>query len=234
MDEGEIRMPPVVHQWDGALVPEEKLGILGKAESRLTVGHSDALPATAADALNDKQLAAYLDGIADRVAIIRLTFHLSFRPVSGERFEGALFSVVLDAPDASPADQPFARQMAPKTLESGPYKIQGGVGFSFHGEVPVIPTNVDIHAGRSTSADIQRCYVIAEGEGESDPGWRYQRTKTMDLEGTHEMGLLVQLNRGVTAEARLSLAGTVHAGIRTQRVAWEPDKSIGSIVLESD
>jgi hypothetical protein len=78
---------------------------------------------------------------------------------------------------------------------------------------------------------LRQPYVIAAGEGESDPEWRYQRTETMVLEGAHEMAMIVQSPTDLASEVFISVAGTVaRAGHRTD-VTWEVDDAVARVPL---
>jgi hypothetical protein len=231
IEESTREWPPINWEAEAEAEPEAKLGFGGPIESKITVGRTDALPTTAADTIADKQLSEYLDGLVSEIAFVRLVVRMSFRPAADERFERALLALELEALGAADEDQPLARALEPERRESGPYKVHKDSSFGFALHTLQVPVGVEVGRSSATDAEVRRSYVVAVGLGESDPEWRYQRTETMELEGTHEMDVLVQLRRGVAAEARLSLAGNVHKGLRTRHVTWKLDKSVATVSL---
>jgi hypothetical protein len=93
-----------------------------------------------------------------------------------------------------------------------------------------------VKAGGSsgTSAEVESFYVVAAGEGESDPEWRYQETDTMkQLEGSYEMGLVAEMRRGIAAEARISANATVLVRRHHTDVSWTPQEHVAQIPLPS-
>jgi hypothetical protein len=79
--------------------------------------------------------------------------------------------------------------------------------------------------------EVQRPYVYAAGQGESDPEWRYERTETMDLVGSHELALIVEAHRSVPAFAEISVSATVRAGLHSTDVDWQPQPGIARVEL---
>ena len=155
---------------------------------------------------------------------------VSFRPSQGEWFERVLVSVLLQPTDPTSEERPFARQLAPKRLSSDAYSVENGITLG----VKAAPPGMELKAEASESVrkQISEPYVVAAGEGEPDPEWRYQRTETMALEGSYEMAMVVQRKRDVPAEAFLSLAGTVVSGRQRTDVVWLVDDSFARVPLQ--
>jgi hypothetical protein len=75
---------------------------------------------------------------------------------------------------------------------------------------------------------------VSAGLGEHDPEWRYRQTKTMpELSGSYEMGLIVQMSRGLPAEAILSASATLKVGRHRTDVEWTPAPELARIILNT-
>jgi hypothetical protein len=223
----QLPMPKVEVEAEATPVPVSTLGQGAAVQSRLSVGRSDAIAVKAGDVLADSLLAAHLRENPE-VALLRLTFRMSFRPAPGERFERALFSVVLVGEEEASAP-PFARLLAPERLSAGPFTVQRQRG----GALQLGASGAGLHREGSTtkSVEVAAYYVIAAGLGESDPEWRYTRTETMELVGSHEMAMVVELPREARGEARLSLSATVRAGRRQRDLDWDAPAEVGRVPL---
>jgi hypothetical protein len=225
-----LAMPQVSYESDASPAGDITLGFGRSVLSRVSVGRSDVLPVAPADVLDDEKLAARLSGLADRIVLIRITFRMSLRPGEGERFTRAFFSVVLEAPDQPPEAQPVARLLAPSRLAQGRIAVHKGITVGL--SAGAWGAGLKAEGASSSDTDLERCYVVAAGEGESDPEWRYRETETMkDLEGSYEMGLVAEARRGPAAEARLSANATVAAKRSHTNVAWAPDDHVARIPL---
>ena len=196
--------------------------------SRLSVGRSDAV-VLPHDVIDDDALTARL-ALQNQSLLVRVSFRMSFRPTPGELFERALFAVELVAQDAQV--QPFARALRPERLAAGPYKITSSTKLGFRTSVP----GLELNAERSTAAahDTQPAYVVAAGVGESDPEWRYIRTDSMMLEGSHEMSLVAEIPRSGDTYAVISAEATVAFGRRRTDIAWELPRDIERVRLPTD
>ena len=155
---------------------------------------------------------------------------MTLRREGNERFTGALFAVELHARDAAPEERPFARALAPDRLAAGRFTTEDGISFGVRAAIQ--GAELKAEASSRATAELQPFYVVAEGLGESDPAWRYKTTETMaELEGSYRMGLIAQVPRGFSAEARISLEAIVHARGRRTEVKGRPEEHIGRLVL---
>ncbi len=205
------------------------LGAPQHVGSRLTVGRSDVDEVTPAEVADDPALAALLRRLDPGSALMRLTLRLSFRPASDEMFEGALLTVALVADDAPVENQPTALLLVPDRLASGPFTVQRGLTVS--AGTDGLPVHLEAQWSQSKALELAPAYVVAAGLGETDPEWRYARTETMALEGSHEMILLVDARRQTRSRAALSLGGTVRRGHHSIEVQWEAEATLASIEL---
>lgn len=225
----QLTMPEIAVEDEATPSISQTLGFGRKVESRLSVGRSDALPVVPDEVTEDEAIARFLRERASEIVLIRLSLRMSFRPAPGERFDRALFSVTLQAEDEDAEEGPFARLLVPDRLTSGPFTVSRGITLGIH--AGVLGAGIDAQGSSSTTAELQRPYVYAAGAGESDPEWRYERTETMELVGSHEMALIAEARRGTPAFAEVSASATVRAGLHTTEVSWAPQATIRHVVL---
>lgn len=223
-----VSFPKITVEEDATPSIAQTLGFGRKVKSRLTVGRSDALCVEPGEVIADPTVASYLRERSEDLVLIRLALRMSFRPSGEERFDRALFVVTLRAVDDD-ADEPFARVLVPDRLESGPATSSKGLTFGLHGGV--LGASVDAQRSSSKTVEVQQPYVYAAGQGESDPEWRYERTETMDLLGSHEMAMIVEAHRNVPAFAEISVSATVRAGLHSTDVDWKPRPGIARVEL---
>jgi hypothetical protein len=226
-----IAMPAIALEADATPSVSQTLGFGRAVQSRLTVGRSDALIVDADHVIADEALAEHLKRQADECVLVRLSLRMSFRPAADERFDRALFTVTLKTDDPGTEDQPFARVLAPDRLTSGTYTLARGVVLGLHAGVPGAELSAESSSTKTT--ELQPPYVYAAGVGESDPEWRYERTETMQLLGSHEMALIAEVRRGVAAHADIAADASVAAGRHRTEVAWTPQEGIGRVSLPS-
>jgi hypothetical protein len=217
-----LNMPPIAFEAEAAAAVTPTLGRGGVVESRVTVGISHVTDVEA-DEIVGLPLAAR--------TLLRLSMRVSFRPARDEYFDQVLFSVLLRAREPSMQPGPVAFALAPSRLTSGPYTLRSGLTLGVHARAPGVELKAD--SEETLEKEVRQPYVVAAGEGESDPEWRYQRTETMTLEGSHEMCMLVDVEPGVGAEAFLSLAGSVVSGRQRVDVGWEIEDRIARIPLRT-
>jgi hypothetical protein len=226
-----VPMPAVSHGADVELTAQETLGWGGPVQSRLVLGRSDVVPMVAAGAVEDQPLAAYLKSIAQEFSLVRLTLRLTLQPALGESIEEALFSLSLAAPQADAADQPFVRALAPERLESGPCRVDRGIKLGFKAGVPGLPVEVEAGWSNATAAEKRSFYLVAYGLGTTLVEWRFKRTPTVELDGSYEVGAIVQLKRHVAAEAGLSIGGEVRAHHRRRQLEGVVGEGFSPVAL---
>lgn len=224
-----IAMPTISEEAEAEAVPVRTLGLGSTAiRSTITIGRSDVLP-IGPDDIEDDALRAYLSSLEGLSVLTRITLRLSFRPRGDEVFERALFTVALSATDATAAEQPIARLLAPQRLVSGPYTIRKGLTLGVSPGVPGAQLN--LHGDWARETEVQPCFVIGRGEGESDAEWDYQRTATMRLDGSHEMALVAESRHNSSPEVQLRVEGTVRSGLRHCDAEWPAPSHIASFSL---
>ena len=165
----------------------------------------------------------------DGMQLLAMTMRVSFRPAPHEQFERVLFSVLLQNSDPEDERVPVAFALEPQQLVSGAYTTRRSVTFGARAGTSTVGLSAD--ASRSTEMEIQQPFVVAAGEGESDPEWRYRTTKTLELEGAHEMAMLVELDPDTAAEAIISLSGTVIVERTSVDAVWGLDDPIARVPL---
>jgi hypothetical protein len=200
---------------------EPVLGFGGPVESRVSVGRSDVVPVTPDDVVTDPQLATYLKNMTSR-SLVRMTLRMSLRPATGERFTRAMFSVRLFADEGPPEAQPIARLLVPERLTAGSITQQSGMTLALSGGVPGA-ADANVGVSSQTTSELQRYYVYSQGDGESDPEWRYQVTESMPaLEGSFTMGLIAEVTNAFDTNAQLDVTGTVRRRLRSTDISWTP------------
>jgi hypothetical protein len=219
-----LAFPPIASEDYAQPQRIETLGANHAVTSRVTVGRSDALHVTADEVITDRALSDHLRRHDSELALVRLAFRLSFRPAPGELFETALFSVVMTADGPDDDVHPFVRTLAPDRLASGPFIAERGLTVGLTAGVPGVELAAE--GSTKTTAEITCPYVVAAGLGEADPEWRYTRTATMELIGSHEMGLVAEYKRGVPLLVSISVQATVATGRHRTNVTWKPRSDI--------
>jgi hypothetical protein len=227
-----LTLPPIAYEDDAAPSPSLTLGYAGPVNSRLSIGRSDVLVTDPSEVLDDDLLAAHLAEKAEHVVLARMTLRVSFRPGDGEQFTRALVSVLLHAPDGDADSQPFAREIAPGRLTAGRFTAQTGVTLGLN--AGAAGAAVKAERSSSGSAELEEPYIVSAGLGEHDPEWRYRQTKTMTISPiSYEMGLIVEMRRGFSAEALLSASATVRVGRHRTDIEWTPAPGLARIALNA-
>lgn len=224
----QIAIPEISCEDDATASVAQTLGFGREVKSRLTVGRSDALTVGVEETNADSALASHLRKRQEEVVLVRLALRMSFRPSKGERFDRALFVVTLRAEDEE-ADEPIARVLVPDRLTTGPFTVARGMTLGI--KAGVLGAGLGAQRSSTETLEVQRPFVYSAGLGESDPEWRYERTGTVELVGTHEMGLIVEARRNVPAFAEISASATLRAGLHSTDVDWEPLPGIARIAL---
>lgn len=196
------------------------LGRSWDVHSRVTVGISDVFVPDLPEGSRRPR---------DGSELLGMTMRLSFRPAPDELLERVLFSVLLQNRDERDERVPVAFALEPQQLVSGAYTTRSGV--TFGARAGTSTTGLSAEASQSVEMEIRQPFVTAAGEGESDPEWRYRRTKTKELEGAHEMAMLVELDPEIEAEAFISLSGTVTVNRTSIDVVWELDDTLARVPL---
>lgn len=127
------------------------------------------------------------------------------------------------------AEEPFARVLVPARLSTGPCTISRGLTIGIH--AGALGVTADAERSSNKTVELEQPYVYAAGQGESDPEWRYERTATMELLGSHEMALVAEARRNVPAFAEISASATVRSGMHSTEVNWTPRGDIGRVDL---
>ena len=218
-----IDMPPVTREAEATPQLAPTLGRGAEIESRVTVGVSDVV---AVEPGLLEQAQADLDS-----QFLRVSMRVSLRPAPEEEFERVVFAVLLQPRDHAASPRPIARALAPSRLSSGVYTVQSGLTLGIRAGAPGV--QVSAETSESRRVEIRPPYVVSAGDGESDPEWRYRKTETVDLEGSYEMSMVVQVRRDMPAEAFISLAGTVVKGRQRTDVTWQVDDDVARVSLHA-
>jgi hypothetical protein len=199
------------------LVMERTLGKAGQVETRVSIGTAEPYPITADRVTDDPDLAA---------ALIRSNRHdyygvylvCGFLEAAPETVERATFSVVLSYADPAAGDAPIAWSLWPRKLAAKPVhetkSVEGSIGVK-------LGVDLELKGGVDKDADVEQCYLVAAGEREPDPEWRFRRTATTALGGSHHLWLVARVDRGREAVAEYGVNARVNRpkfGIARTRV----------------
>lgn len=196
------------------------LGRSREVASRVTVGISDVCVPDLPEGSRRPH---------DGSELLALTMRVSFRPAPDELLERVLFSVLMQNRGEEDEQVPVAFALEPQRLVSGAYTTRSGVTFGARAGTSTVGLSAE--ASQSEEMEIRQPFVVAAGEGESDPEWRYRRTKTMELDGAHEMAMLVKLDPDIEAEAFISLSGAVMVNRTSVDIVWQLDDTIARVPL---
>ena len=135
--------------------------ILGRSRdvaSRVTVGISDVcIPDLPEDSRRPDH----------RSELLAMTMRVSFRPAPHELLERLLFSVLLQNRGEDDERVPVAFALEPQRLVSGAYTTRRGVTFGARAGISTLGLSAE--ASQSVEMEIRQPFVVAAGEGESDP-----------------------------------------------------------------
>ncbi len=177
-----------------ALAAERTLGgPQYELETRVSIGTAEPYPITANRVTDDPDLAVTLNRY-DRHKYYGICLVCSFLGAAPEVVEHATFSVTLSYADPGADDKPIAWSLWPRKLVTKPVHQTK----SFKGSIGIkVGIDLRLEGGHSEEADEDQCYVVAAGEREPDPEWRFRRTaKVAALDGVHDLWLVAQVERG--------------------------------------
>jgi hypothetical protein len=176
-----------------------------EVQTRVSIGAADPYPITTSRVTNDPELAFALEH-SERHDFYGVYFVCTFLEAASETVEDAMFSVALSYADPAEHDQPIARSLWPRKLTTKPIHLEkaakGRIGIK-------VGADLGFEGGIEERVDVEQCYVVAAGEREPDPEWRFRRTATATLDGAHDLWLVAQVGRGREAVAVYGLAATV-------------------------
>lgn len=210
------------------LVTERTFGKADQIETRVSVGTAEPYPITADRVTGDPDLAAALTR-SNRHDYYGVYLVCSFLEAAPETIEQATFSVVLSYAAPAGGDAPVAWSLWPRKLATNPVhqakSVEGSIG------VQLVGVNLELKGGVEEDADVEQCYLVAAGEREPDPEWRFRRmAKTQpSLDGSHHLWLLARVDKGREAVAEYGVTAKVNRpkfGISYTRVDVPDQKRV--------
>jgi hypothetical protein len=176
-----------------------------QVQTRVSIGTAEPYPITTSRVTNDPELASALER-SQRHDYYGVYLVCSFLEAASETVEHATFSVALSYADPAEHDQPIAWSLWPLKLTTKPVhqtrNAKARIGIK-------VGADLGLEGGYEEEVDVEQCYVVAAGEREPDPEWRFRRTATATLDGSHDLWLVAQVGRGREAVAAYGLAATV-------------------------
>jgi hypothetical protein len=188
------------------LITERTLGgPQHQVETRVSIGTAEPYPITANRVTDDPELATALSH-SNRHDYYAIYLVCSFLEAVPEVVEQATFSVALSYADPGSDNQPIAWSLWPRKLVTKPAhqtkSVKGTIGIK-------LGIDLGLEGSYSEEADEGQCYVVAAGEREPDPEWRFRRTAKVSLDGAHDLWLVAQVERGREAVAVYGVNATV-------------------------
>ncbi|MFE0257521.1 hypothetical protein [Streptomyces sp. NPDC059010] len=197
----EIAAPPT-ETVDVELIPERVL--LGERDTapvrRLGLGRPIVVPLTPEQCREAAPTLAGLDGNGDvRYCILQLD--VSFYPADGEPHVRGAVGVALVG--RQPGTSAVARALSPLRVAS---PIRRSTTFGLTLSLGFVEPGFE----RGIEAEHEEVFVIAQGEGESDPEWRFTRTKRWQLEGVQTLRMVVEMPHGAEVDALVAVSSTIN------------------------
>jgi hypothetical protein len=167
---------------------------------------------------------------------LALDFTCSFRPDDDPLVEARLVVRLINQPPAEGVHPPMAWSLQPDRLIQ-PFGRQ--VGFSLKPKLTAVSavTVEGIGVSSQDNLDVQECYLVANGKRTSTADWFFRATKSVALEGMHDLRLIARVKRRVPALAEVMMTAKIRrrsAGLVAYRAALpEQLQAIPLQVLET-
>jgi hypothetical protein len=207
------------------LVTEELLSKDNPIKTRVSMGTAEPYAITADSVTADPELAAALTR-SDPHDYYGVYLVCSFLEAAQEVVEQATFSVVLSYADPAAGDPPIAWSLWPRRRATKPIHQAKSMGGSIGVSLGV---NLALTAKVDEDAEVEQCYLVAAGEREPDPEWRFRRTSKTRLDGVHDLWLIARVEKGRQGIAEYGVSAKVDRekfGIAYTRVDVPDDKRI--------
>lgn len=197
---------------DVPLEPEVFLGGAPQTTDRArraSVGKPQVRCIGSADVSDDPELVAFVQQKTSTFYLVLLT--CGFAAGQHDTIDAATVRVELE----SDGEDAIAWSLSPLKLahKVPAAKIGAGVDIKFG---PML----SIHGNwAAPEVEHERCFVYAVGELEPDPEWRYQRTESESLNGSHNMALVIEVPPGTSANGTVDIEARLthrNALIRTR------------------
>ncbi|HEX2909592.1 MAG TPA: hypothetical protein VH186_02210 [Chloroflexia bacterium] len=134
----------------------------------------------------------------------------SFLPADGCRFHTANFEIDLQSEPASPASIAYDQQ--PDKVEDE-LKVNNKFTLDPNLKIKVLQMDIGL-SGVPFKAELSREYVAytsrvtATGLQTSQPGWKFSRSKSHDINGSYRLLLIVRKPKGTKVTGRMSLSAS--------------------------
>jgi hypothetical protein len=191
---------------------------------RASVGRPQVRRIDTTEVSDDPELVAFVAQKASTFYLVRLT--CGFAAGQQDRIDSATVRVELE----SDGDEAIAWSLSPLKLahKVPAAKIDAGVGITFG---PML----SIHGNwAAPEVEHEKCFVYAVGELEPDPEWRYERTESENLNGSHIMAMVIEVAPGTNAHGTVAIEARLthrNALIRT-KVTLPPDRATFTLTTQ--
>src|SRR6266487_835973 len=182
----------------GGRTSEEKIAGL------ISLGRPIVMPVKS-NAVRDKQLSAFLAGEEESSRFDLVHVVLSFHP-SNELLENVVVSLSLSHRGSPHIPAPIAWSLSPTKVTTSTSKVDR-VGLTARLGI------VSYQAGQTSQTSAEEPFLVAVGERESDPEWRFTGTRRRPLVGVQALSTIVQAPVYVRVCADLLVAATVRGPV---------------------
>jgi hypothetical protein len=171
------------------------------APGRVSVGRAEPIPLIPDHAANDVALLDQLRADPGHAYWV-LAFTCSFWPGDGPVVETRLGVQV--RPDAPGVELPLVTLLEP---ERRTHPTERTRTMSFNPTVAIGPVEVGGGgAGQEEKVTMDNAYRVATGKGESVAQWFFQRQPGVELEGMHDLRMVIRTAAGTPAVAEMKIA----------------------------
>ena len=199
-----------------------RLAVMGPVHRRIA----------ASDVAHDPELAGFIKSQGGDYTFHALRLSCSFRPADDEPFTGCWVGIGLSRADGADGEPPIAWSMEPDRL-SQPAHVSKT--FTFKAELKLPLAGISGSAARGSSSHAALAFVQAYGELGSEPSWEFRRIPGGDLNGMHQLKLVVRAPSGVPVQGTTSIEANIERrrfGVVKYRVTVPGDPAATAFLLD--
>lgn len=190
---------------------------------RISVGEPHVIPLRPED-ISDETTAKFLRREADAASFVfwLLSLSISFYPEPEDPINSAAIGLLLthDGPYGSPP--PIAWSIWPTKL-SAP-SSQNSTSLTVTAKLGLL----EPQASHTITSTPDTPFLLGLGEGQSDPEWRFRRSRGREIEGIHRLAAIIRAPGDVQVTGAVTIAASIHrriAGIVRYRASLPPGLS---------
>jgi len=177
-----------------------------RLSGRLLLGAPVAFALTAEAASNDKETADFLKARAAQSDFYLVTMACSFQPKEDEPFEKAWLHVNLGRADGVKDPRPGAYSMRPLRTSK---EVKQSSSIKLGADMKIMDVGFEGGVEKGAEKSKDDVSVQAYGELTADPFWEFRSREDVPLDGSYRLALVVDVPKGVKAQAAVNLEATV-------------------------